>query len=124
MIYFTVSLLDCFMRCMQPTQQHGRRTPSNSSIITLSTCFFLVSSVLTFIVQQIHSLRASGVMSSHLSSADSSDNSALSKSGGIWCTTPAEISFVIIHIFYICYTSDSTAPLALCYHNTLQLAYE
>src|SRR4051794_10595407 len=79
---------------MQPTQQHGRRTPSNSSVITRSTCFFLVASVLTFIVQQIHSLRASGVRSSHLSRADSSDTSAVRKSAGTSCTTPVAISFL------------------------------
>lgn len=89
-----------FVRCMQPIQQHGRRTPSNNSVITLSTCFFLVSSVLTFIVQQIHSLRASGVRSSHLSRADSSFVNALRKSAGTSCTTPSEI-FLLGTLFMI-----------------------
>ena len=45
-------------RCGQPGQQHGRRIPSLSSEHTLFTCCRLVSSFLTEMVQQIHSLRA------------------------------------------------------------------
>ena len=41
-----------------PGQQHGRRIPSLSSEHTLFTCCRLVSSFLTEMVQQIHSLRA------------------------------------------------------------------
>ena len=69
-------------RCEQPGQQHGRRIPSFSSEHTRSTCCRLVSSRLTEIVQQIHSFRASGVMSSHAASAFSSDASAFRRSAG------------------------------------------
>jgi hypothetical protein len=69
--------------------------PSFSSEQTLSTCCFLVSGFLTEIVQQIHSLRASGVMSSHLARAAGSATRAERKSGGTRWTTPAESLAVI-----------------------------
>jgi hypothetical protein len=83
-------------RCGQPGQQHGRRIPSLSSEHTLSTCCRLVSSFLTEMVQQIHSLRASGVMSSQAASAFASDASAFWRSAGRLCTTPPEIRTVVI----------------------------
>lgn len=98
--HFWVLLIGLSLRCTQPIQQHGRRTPSSSSLITRSTCFFLVCSVLTFIVQQIHSLRASGVRSSHLSKASESIVNALYKSSGTLCTAPSDICCLAID-FYI-----------------------
>jgi hypothetical protein len=83
-------------RCGQPGQQHGRRIPSLSSEQTLSTCCCLVSSFLTEIVQQIHSLRARGVMFSHAARASASDASAFRRSAGRLCTTPPEIRAVVI----------------------------
>jgi hypothetical protein len=83
-------------RCGQPGQQHGRRIPSLSSEHTLSTCWCLVSSFLTEMVQQIHSLRASGVMSSQAASAFASDVSAFRRSAGRLCTTPPEIRTVVM----------------------------
>jgi hypothetical protein len=83
-------------RCGQPGQQHGRRIPSLSSEHTLSTCCRLVSSFLTEMVQHIHSLRASGVMSSQAASALASDASASRRSAGRLCTTPLEIRTVVI----------------------------
>src|SRR5260370_1923521 len=47
-------------------------------------------------VQQIHSLRASGVMSSQAASAFASAASAFRRSGGRLCTTTAEIRRVVI----------------------------
>jgi hypothetical protein len=85
-------------RCGQPGQQHGRRIPSLSSEHTLSTCCRLVSSFLTEMVQQIHSLRASGVMSSQAASAFASDASAFRRSAGRLCTTPPEIRTVVIEL--------------------------
>src|ERR1019366_7374886 len=85
-------------RCGQPGQQHGRRIPSLSSEHTLSTCCRLVSSFLTEMVQQIHSLRASGVMSSQATSAFASDASAFRRSAGRLCTTPPEIRTVVIKL--------------------------
>jgi len=85
-------------RCGQPGQQHGRRIPSLSSEHTLSTCCRRVSSFLTEIVQQIHSLRASGVMSSQAASAFASDASAFRRSDGRLCTTPPDIRMVLMEL--------------------------
>jgi hypothetical protein len=83
-------------RCGQPGQQHGRRIPSLSSEHTLSTCCRLVSSFLTEMVQQIHSLRASGVMSSQAANAFASEASAFRRSAGSLCATPSEIREVVM----------------------------
>jgi hypothetical protein len=85
-------------RCGQPGQQHGLRIPSLSSEHTLSTCCRLVSSFLTEMVQQIHSFRASGVMSSQAASAFTSDASAFRRSAGRSCTTPPEIRMVVMEL--------------------------
>ena len=70
-----------------------------SSPITLLICSFLVSSFLTKVTQHIHSLRASGVRSSHISNAALSEVRAFRKSVGSLCTTPGEIVLLII-VFY------------------------
>jgi hypothetical protein len=70
--------------------------PSLSSVRVLSMCCLLVSGFLTEIIQHIHSLRASGVISSHAARAAGSEARAFRKSGGMLCTTPAEIPFLII----------------------------
>jgi hypothetical protein len=51
----------------------------------------LVSGFLADSIQHIHSLRASGVISSHAVNAFGSDVSAFFKSAGNSCTTPLEI---------------------------------
>src|SRR5438445_13322371 len=51
----------------------------------------LVSAFLADSIQHIHSLRASGVMSSHAANACGLDASAFFKSAGTSCTTPLEI---------------------------------
>ena len=53
----------------------------------------LVSAFLADSIQHIHSLRASGVISSHAVNACGSDVSAFFKSAGTSCTTPPEIFF-------------------------------
>lgn len=52
---------------------------------------FLVSSFLAELTQQIHSFRASGVISAQSPLAAASDSMALRKSGGRLCTVPPEI---------------------------------
>lgn len=52
-------------------------------------------------VQQIHSLRASGVMSSHFSKAFVSAANALRRSAGISCAIPLEIVLVIRLVYKI-----------------------
>lgn len=83
-------------RCTQPIQQQGRRFPSISSKQVRRTCSRRVDSRLTDSTQQIHSLRASGVVSSHIKSAFVSAISASFKSGGTACTVPPEILFMSI----------------------------
>jgi len=61
--------LPFLLRWGHPAQQQGRRFPSMSSVRTLWTRLLLVSCFLAFSTQQIHSLRASGVISSHRANA-------------------------------------------------------
>jgi hypothetical protein len=63
-----------------PASSKAVASPSLSCEHSLSTCCRLVSSFLTEMVQQIHSLRASGVMSSQAASAFASDASAFRRS--------------------------------------------
>ena len=87
-------------RWIQPGQQHGRRFPSINSLRTL---FILCSRVSVFLAdstQQIHSLRASGVISSQVISAFLIETIAFSKSAGILWTTPDEIPFLFIRKLY------------------------
>ena len=59
-------------------------------------CCLLVSGFLTEITQQIHSLRASGVMSSHFARAAGSEMRTFRKSTGTLCTAPGEIGFLVM----------------------------
>src|SRR6202047_5418013 len=86
-----------FQRWGQPGQQQGRRIPSLSSVRTRSMCCLLVSGFLTEITQQIHSFRASGVISSHFARATGSEMRTFRKSGGTLCTTPGEIAFLVMN---------------------------
>jgi len=57
-------------------------------------CCLLVSGFFTEVTQQIHSLRASGVISSHFARAAESEMRTFRKSAGTRCTAPGEIPFV------------------------------
>src|SRR6266576_4317328 len=59
-------------------------------------CCLLVSGFLTEITQQIHSLRASGVISSHFARAAGSEMRTFRKSAGTLCTAPGEIAFLVM----------------------------
>jgi hypothetical protein len=96
----TDGLIFLSARWMQPIQQQGRRIPSLSSEMTRSTCSSLVFCCFTLMVQQIHSLRASGVISSHSASALGSALRALRRSSGNVCTTPLATSLVAICTSY------------------------
>ncbi len=98
-INFCEELIGLSFRCVQPIQQQGRRIPSLSSEHTRSTCSRRLSGLLTEMVQQIHSLRASGVISSHFASAFESEKRAFFRSAGSRCATPPEI-FLVIGIVY------------------------
>jgi hypothetical protein len=56
-------------------------------------CCLLVSGFFTEITQQIHSLRESGVISSHFARAAGSEMRTFRKSAGTLCTAPGEIAF-------------------------------
>jgi hypothetical protein len=84
------------LRCVHPSQQHGLRIPSLSSLMVLLTCSFRVSSFLTKVTQHIHSLRANGVRPSHSADAFLSEVRAFFKSGGRMCTVPLKICLVVI----------------------------
>jgi hypothetical protein len=76
-------------------------------------CCLLVSGFLTEITQQIHSLRASGVISSHFARATGSEMRTFRKSAGTLCTAPGEIAFLvmdfILHRYPISLGSPSDA---------------
>jgi hypothetical protein len=82
---------------VHPGQQQGRRFPSLRLEQPHSIRRLLVSAFLADSIQHIHSLRASGVISSHAVSTCGSDVSAFFKSGGTSCTTPLEILFCDIN---------------------------
>lgn len=68
-----------------------------------SICFFLVSGFFTDVVEQIHSLRASGVRSFQASNTAELEVRAFCKSSGTSWTTPVAISFLFIsnyHFFF------------------------
>ena len=83
-----------FQRWGQPAQQQDRRMPLR--ILSRPTIMrrLLVSSFLADVTQQIHSLRASGVISAHTSFTIGSELIALRKSTGILCPAPEAISLL------------------------------
>src|SRR5882672_5951502 len=83
-------------RWMQPSQQHGRRFPSNSSDCNRWMCWLLVSAFFGPSTQQIHSLRARGVRSSHAARTLGLAIRTRLKSTGTACTTPPEIALELI----------------------------
>lgn len=86
-------------RCGHPGQQQGRRLPRVISEQSLAICSLRVSAFLTDTLQQIHSLRASGVRLFHAAATDAERVSAVRISGGMRCATP-EASFIFIVLVY------------------------
>lgn len=60
----------------------------------------LVSGFFASRTQQIHSLRASGVMSSHAARAVGEEARVFRKSAGTLCTTPSTIPFLGMKLLY------------------------
>jgi hypothetical protein len=81
-------------RCGQPTQQQGLRIPPLSFEIPFLIRISLVSAFTPEVTQQIHSLRASGVISAHTLRAAAEAMRALRKSAGILCTVPEAIAVI------------------------------
>lgn len=73
-------------RCGQPDQQQGRRIPPFILERAFSIRIFLVSAFLPDVTQQIHSLRASGVISLHAVLVVRLEAIAFCRSGGSLCT--------------------------------------
>lgn len=86
---------------MQPTQQQGRRLPSNNSSQVRLIRRFLVSICFAFSTQQMNSFLANGVISSHRFRTFLSEARAFFRSAGSLCTVPLDILFVIIYTYYV-----------------------
>jgi hypothetical protein len=76
-------------------------------------CCLLVSGFFTEITQQIHSLRARGVMSSHCARATESERRTFRKSAGTLCTTPGEIAFFVMDFHFTAAAHSVSGFLAL-----------
>lgn len=87
-------------RCTHPAQQHGRRFPRVRFSHIIFILRSLVSDFLADSIQHIHSLRASGVISSHTVCTTKLLVRIFCKSAGNLCTTPPEISLLVICLFY------------------------
>ena len=86
----TEGLSSLSFRCVQPSQQHGRRFPSSSSDRNRWMCWLLVSTFFGQSTQQIHSLRARGVRCSQAARAFGlAINTRLKSIGTVWTTPPA-----------------------------------
>jgi hypothetical protein len=90
--YWAVGFIasDRLQRCGHPGQQHGLRMPPRILSMPTSMRCFLVASCLHEVTQQIHSFRASGVISTQRLLAVELDSIALRKSAGsLWTVPPA-----------------------------------
>jgi hypothetical protein len=73
-------------------------------------CCFLVSGFFTEITQQIHSLRASGVISSHFARAAGSDMRIFRRSAGTLWTAPRETEFFAMDLIVRRRARTATLP--------------
>jgi hypothetical protein len=73
-------------------------------------CCLLVSGFLTEITQQIHSLRASGVISSHFARATGSEMRTFPKSAGTLCTAPGESALLFMDFILHRYAISLGSP--------------
>ena len=81
--------------CSRPNSMGGAYLPA--APLLYAQCGFFSFPVFWFVTtQQIHSLRASGVMSSQAFSASGAEARAFRKSDGILCAVPLARIFVFI----------------------------
>src|SRR3989440_3962576 len=92
----TEELSSLSLRWMQPSQQHGRRFPSSSSDCNRWMWLLLVADFFGQTTQQIHSLRARGVRSSHAARTLGLAIRTRLKSTGTVCATPPDIAWDLI----------------------------
>src|SRR6516225_154355 len=76
-------------------------------------CCLLVSGFFTEMTQQIHSFRASGVISSHFARAAGSEMRTFGKCAGTLCSGPREIAFLVMGFTYTVTSSVWESPDAL-----------
>ena len=79
-------------RCGQPGQQQGRRFPASTSFCRRARWASRVSCFLGEVIQQIHSLRASGVKPFYLAESDGSRSRTAFKSPGVPCRKSGDAS--------------------------------
>lgn len=79
---------------------------------------FLVSAFLPEITQQIHSFRASGVISSHTACAFGTEASAFFKSAGSVCTIPVAVALLIFLVYQISNSARSVESVRKRYSAT------
>ena len=84
-------------RCLHPGQQQGRRLPARRSSAIRTSLRARVSGFFAISIQQIHSLRASGVRSAQVTLRSEFSVSTARKSDGTLCTTPPGTAFAIGH---------------------------
>lgn len=87
-------------RCGQPGQQQGRRFPLERFSFACLRRFARVSSFLAEVTQQIHSLRASGVISSQVARMVGVAKIVARMSAGSLCTAPAGRDLEGINVGY------------------------
>ena len=92
-------------RCGQPAQQHGLLIPPRSFDSPTVIRRVRVSACFAEETQQIHSLRARGVISSQVAKALESATRAFLKSAGILCTGAVEVFLMGMGLLY------SSAPV-------------
>ncbi len=113
LIYFNFSRI-CdllyFILCGHPAQQHGRRLPLVRFSLRMRRRRTLVSSFLAEVTQQIHSLRASGVISLQVASAGVIVVRILRKSAGTVCTVPAGILVFVVFAINLLYIIITDVP--------------
>lgn len=85
-------------RCGHPAQQHGRRFPFARSSHVRLMWSRRVSDFFTEITQQIHSLRASGVMLFQAACTASDTKRAARRSSGTLCATPVARCCPLIYL--------------------------
>jgi hypothetical protein len=93
---------------MHPAQQHGLRIPLCILDLPTKMRFSLVSCFLADVTQQIHSLRASGVISCHIASMVLSADIASRKSSGSLCSVPPG-NCVLMRLLYRTFLCKSYA---------------
>lgn len=93
-------LIALSVRCMQPAQQQGRRSPRRNLSFATIIRLVRVSGFTALVIQHINSLRAKGVMSFHACRAAASPFNIAVISLVVLCTVPFAICCIPYSIIY------------------------